>query len=50
MLSDLKAYPEGPIKIEREKTPCHAAAIYGNDKKLVLLLEDVRARHMALEK
>jgi hypothetical protein len=34
-------YPEGPVKIALERTPCHAASKYGNIGKLQEFIIDV---------
>ena len=44
--SDLEAYPEGPVSIDNWRTPIHAAASVGSEKKLKLLLDDVSQRYI----
>lgn len=39
--TNLSAYPEGSVKIDRYKTPVHAAAESGCVMKLSVLLEDI---------
>lgn len=41
---NLSAYPEGTVKIDGYKTPCHAAAETGCSHTLELLLEDIQKR------
>jgi hypothetical protein len=38
ILTELEAYPEGPVDIIDGRTPIHAAAQVGNVEKLSLLL------------
>jgi hypothetical protein len=44
-LKTLEAYPEGPVKLHKGRTPCHAAALVGDDKKLILLKSDIDQRY-----
>ena len=45
ILNELEAYPEGPVAIDKWKTPCHAAAQAGNVEKLKELMSDINARY-----
>lgn len=45
VLKEMEAYPEGPVKIENWKSPCHAAALVGNPKKLKDLMSEVNTRY-----
>jgi hypothetical protein len=48
-LKDCRAYPEGTVKMQNYQTPCHAATISGNDKKLNILLKDIQDRKTKVE-
>ena len=45
LLQKFEAYPEGPVKMEIRRTPCHAAAQSGSHEKLKILLNDVFNRY-----
>lgn len=45
ILTRLEAYPEGPVMMDKWRTPCHAAAQVGNVDKLKILLRDINNRY-----
>lgn len=45
ILNELEAYPEGPVAIDKWRTPCHAASQVGNAQKLDKLLQDIYSRY-----
>ncbi len=50
IMSELEAYPEGPVSMENGRTPCHAAAELGDHVKLKALLKDVNMRYIIKKK
>ena len=46
----MSAYPEGTVKIENYKTPCHAAAESGCYQTLKMLLDDIQSRWDSVKK
>ena len=47
-MENLESYPEGPVKIERDKTALHATAGHGDYRILNVLLNDIQKRKKAV--
>lgn len=45
ILIKLESYPEGPVMMDKWKTPCHAAAQSGVIDKLKTLLKNIHDRY-----
>jgi hypothetical protein len=45
IMQETEAYPEGPVKIEQWRSPCHAAALVGDRDKLKILMVELNKRY-----